>query len=394
MTVSNYMHGHLGNGGATRPLVSLIECRNYHPDSLDAALDRSIELLGGIEKFVRPGQKVFLKPNLLLAANPERAATTHPLFVAAAVRLVQRAGALPFFGDLPGGFHVGTTKKIYRVTGMDAAAEQTGATLVKLEAHGFRKHLIPDAKIITEVHVPKFLDDVDVIINLPKPKTHMQSKYTGAVKNLFGFVTTADRVLAHKNLRLADFSTALAEIFSIFRPALTLMDAVTGMEGAGPSQGAPVRLGFIAASRDAVALDAIVTSLLGYAPKEVLTTRAAAAMRLGSADLSSIRVVGDPPASFRKNIKKPPPHVTLAAGLLSDLANRLTDVRPVIRQKKCEKCGTCAAVCPVQAISSRPDFLIDPDACIRCFCCHEVCPHSAIELKEAPLARLAKRMRS
>ena len=95
-----------------------------------AAVKRSVDLLGGMEAFVQPGAKVLLKPNLVRSMPPERAATTHPAVVAAVARLVMEAGGHPLIADSPGGpYTAGTLKATYRRTGMEAAAEASGATL-------------------------------------------------------------------------------------------------------------------------------------------------------------------------------------------------------------------------------------------------------------------------
>ena len=370
--------------------VSLIKCTSYDPDQVAAALDCALMPFGGMAAFTQPGQKVFLKVNLLLAAAPEQAITTHPAVVEAVIRAVQATGAEVFFGDLPGGFHIGNTRRIYKKCGMAGVAERTGATLPLLEKSGFRERPIPHGKKLKTIHTPKLLDDMDVLINLPKMKTHMQALYTGAVKNLFGLMPTADRQAAHNHSKFRAFSSALVDIYSSITPALNIMDAVIGMDGTGPSQGKPFAWHALLASPDGVAMDAVGAALMGLKPGEVLTTEFAARRGLGQGDLRNITVHGERIASLARRAKRPSPAVFNLLPMLGGLVNDISSVKPVIQAKDCKKCRSCVEVCPAGAIETEGDFRIDADRCILCFCCHEMCEHGAVKLKKAPLVRLAE----
>lgn len=375
---------------STHAKVSLIKCAGYEPDAVRDALARALDPLGGMGAFVKNGQKVFLKVNLLLAAHPDQAITTHPAVVEAVIREVQAQGAEVFFGDLPGGFHIGNTRRIYKKCGMAAVAERTGANLPLLEQTGFRERAIPDGKKLTAIHTPKLLDDMDVLINLPKMKTHMQALYTGAVKNLFGLMTTHDRQGAHNHSRFRAFSSALVDIYSSMVPALNVMDAIVGMDGTGPSQGKPRAWNALLASADAVALDAVGAALMGLRPGEVLTTEFAARRGLGVADLDRITVHGESIERMARRAKRPSPAVFNMLPFLGGMVNDITSVKPVIDSRNCKKCRSCVEVCPAGAIETEGDFKIDAERCILCFCCHEMCEHGAIRLKKAPLVRLAE----
>jgi len=130
--------------------VSLVKCKSYDDNACEAAVRRMFELLGGVASFVKPGQKVFVKPNLLLAAKPDRAITTHPSVMKPIIRLLMDAGAEVSFGDLPGGYHAGNVSLINDKCGMTRLAEETGARLVKLEQFGFRKASIPNGRSCTK----------------------------------------------------------------------------------------------------------------------------------------------------------------------------------------------------------------------------------------------------
>lgn len=368
--------------------VSIVRCKTYAPEECDAAVEKALSLLGGIEAFVKPGMRVFVKPNLLLAASPARAITTHPAVMRPILRACVKAGAEVFFGDLPGGFHAGNVKLINDKCGMTPLAEETGAKLVHLEQYGFKRVRVAEGVKLRELFVPKFLDDMDLIINVPKLKTHMQSRYTGAVKNLFGFIPTADRLAAHREKDCAEFSVTLVDIFSVFKPGLNIMDAVVGMEGTGPSQGSPVNIGFIAASTDAVALDSVACHAVSFDPAAIPAIDQGARRGFGKIRLSDIDVSGETINSVKKKIRPPSSAVAMFLPKFEDFINKSTEVRPYIATDRCVKCRMCAEVCPVSAIHTGDTFKIKDSVCIRCFCCHEVCPHSAVRLKKPVMVRL------
>ncbi len=371
--------------------VAIARCRTYDPDEVGAAIDVLIEALGGFEKYLKPGAHVFLKPNLLLSAAPEKAVCTHPEVMAQLIKKLQSFGARVSFGDLPGGFHVVNTKKVHRATGMEAVAERTGAELVVIEQHGFREVDIHDHVVLGHVHIPKYLDDVDAIINVCKIKTHMQARYTGAVKNMFGLVTTQDRLRAHKHAKYEEFAEALVDIFSVLKPTLNFADAVVGMEGTGPSQGSPVALEYLAASADAVALDTVCVRLMGFKPGEIGTITAGRRRGLGEGHPGNIALKGGTIEDFAKEVKRPAGAVSLLIPLLSSPMSEWMAVRPVIKKSKCKKCRTCVEVCPNDAVrTSGKHFEIDDGRCLKCFCCHEMCPHDAVGLHKPLLVRIAE----
>jgi uncharacterized protein (DUF362 family)/NAD-dependent dihydropyrimidine dehydrogenase PreA subunit len=378
-----------------RSIVAIEKCNSYQPETVDKAVGALFDELGGIERFVKPGARVFVKPNLLLAAPPDDACTTHPQILIATIEKLQRIGAQVSFGDLPGGFHIGGTRKIHEKSQMTRVAEATGARLVVLEQFGFKTISVPGAKFMKEIHVPKFLDDIDAIVNVGKLKTHMQTVITGAVKNTFGFVTSQDRILAHSHSRRPDFAEAIVDIFSALTPALNVVDAVVGMEGTGPSQGKPVRLGFLIGSADAVAADAVGAHAMGYKPGEIHTTEAAGRRGLGASRLQDIEIRGATLNSIVKKVKRPSTAVFVMAPILTDSFNELTKIKPYIAAGRCVECKMCAEVCPADAVRfSGKTGRIDDRRCILCYCCHEVCPHGAVKLNKPILVRLAELLRA
>ena len=182
--------------------VALAKCTSYSYDD-DAVQDgvrRSVDLLGGMERFVKPGQQVLLKPNLVRAAPPEQMVCTHPAVVMAVVHLVQEAGGQPTIGESPGGpFVAPWLRAVYRRSGMTEVARQTGAALNWDLSESHVPH--PDGRRIKALEVCKFVTDADVVISLPKLKTHGLMELTGAIKNLFGVVPGTIKTAYHAKLR-------------------------------------------------------------------------------------------------------------------------------------------------------------------------------------------------
>ena len=217
-------------------------CRTYDNDEVETAIRQAVSMLGGIERFVRPGQRVLLKPNLLLFKPPETAIDTHPAVVRAVARLVRDAGGRPVIADSPGGgtgHNPVSLRRLYHITQMDAVAEATDAEL-NFDCEALEVPC-PEGHLVKRIDVMRPATTADAIINLPKLKTHGLLRYTGAVKNLFGLVPGRIKLSYHTKLQETErFADMLLDINLWARPALTIMDAIVGMEGEGPAADAIV----------------------------------------------------------------------------------------------------------------------------------------------------------
>jgi len=376
--------GH-GARTATRKTVSLVKCPGYEPGEIRAALRLVLEPLGGIEAFVKPGQRVLLKPNLLSAKDPGRAVTTHPHLVEAVAEEVRRAGAVPFVGDSPGGALRGI-KRVWANTGMEEMARRAEVELVNFEASG-SKGIEFGAYIF---YISKPVLEADVIINLPKLKTHSLTLMTCAVKNMFGVMPGFRKGEQHKRYpKAAEFAKMLVHLYKLVTPSLNIVDAVVAMEGNGPSSGQPRKLGLIMAGEDAVAIDAVAAHLIGYPEGAIDTTRIAAEMGLGEGRRDLLTLAGDAPRDTVAGFLLPKNRLQRSAPRpLMKLIAPLVWVKPVIMPKKCTGCGFCAESCPVKTIHKDGSvYRIEDKRCIKCLCCHELCPESSIEIKLSWLAR-------
>lgn len=380
--------------------VAISRCNDYRPEDVERAVQESVGLLGGMSAFVKPGQKVMLKINLLSAAPPEKAVTTHPAVVEAVVRLVQEAGGLPLIADSPGTsvpYTRGGLKRAYRITGMLGVAERTGATLNWDTDTVQVSH--PEGRLTKRLDVIKPLPECDVVISLPKLKTHILTTLTGAVKNLFGVIAGYNKAIYHAKLHsLSNFSGMLLDIVSYVKPALTVMDAIVGMEGNGPGRnGFPKKIGAILASQDSVALDVVAARIVGLDPLAVPTLKQARERGWWSGRAEDIETLGAPiqgvfVADFVKPVIGPRVDMSFGFPLLDNhvrpfLINLIT-FRPVPKNGRCTACGICQRSCPEQVISINDKLaVVDYRGCIRCYCCHELCPEGAIDLERSWMGR-------
>jgi uncharacterized protein (DUF362 family)/ferredoxin len=371
-------------------MVSVVACETYEPDAVRRAVEAALAPLGGIGRFVRPGMQVLLKPNLLLAAAPERAVTTHPAVVQAVTELVQEAGGTVLIGDSPAG-PVKNGPLAWRRSGLTEVAARTSAHLVPFDGVTWKRLNGNDYFIAHPVL------EAGAVISLPKLKTHTLTLYTGAVKNLFGTIPGIRKREVHfRAPGVQDFSRALVDVLELVRPGLTIMDGVVGQEGNGPGMGGTPRpYGCLAASADPVALDAVMTRAMGYRPGEVLHLAEADTRGLGVSDPDAVRVVGDQRVLDFGTVHLPGPRWYFRApAWASAPLRRAARVRPRLTASACIGCGNCAEVCPQEAITPGKPPLFDLDRCIGCLCCAEVCPQGAIEPRWNLIARLVDRLLS
>jgi len=374
--------------------VILKYCPEYS-DNLKDIMQQGLAEIGGMERFVSPGQRVFLKVNLLMKKAPEEAVTTHPAVVEAVVRLVQEAGGIPIIGDSPGGVYTAKAlRNIYALSGLQGVAERTGAILNEDVEQVSVSY--PEGKVVKNLTVTKSIMDADVIIPLSKLKTHAMMTFTGAVKILFGVIPGLLKAEYHFRMPdLDDFANLLVDICEWVKPSLSIMDGIVGMEGDGPSGGKPRSIGALLLSTDPYAMDVVACKLINLNPEMVPTIRAAQARGLIS-NFDQVSLKGDDIGIW--NIRDFILPKTMSVDfsdyipipkVIKDSIIRKVRPFPTFSPEICVGCGDCAANCPPKVIvmqNKRPQ--VDLQSCIRCFCCHELCPHKAVNISKPLLGRL------
>ena len=368
-------------------LVNIQEIKNYNWPEIYSAIRQGLSYWGGINYFVKPGEKILLKPNLLSARSPEEAVTTHPEFVRSVIKILKESGAIVLLGDSPGGAIKGV-ERVWEKTGMLNLAREENIELINLET--YPKIEVPiDYPAVKTLYLSRIIYDVSGIISLPKLKTHNLCVLTAAIKNLYGLIPGLRKAEYHKMAPLPqDLSRLLLELYQIVRPKLrlTIVDGIVGMDGDGPSSGRIRPIGIVAIGDEALALDKELAIFLGLNPKKIQI--------LKQAEKKFGPIIGKPvgprPAEPEKFLKPTNWYYFIIPRFLVKFLGKFIWAKPVIDQKICNACMLCVNSCPVKTIKMEPVIkkpkIIDKN-CINCLCCHELCPQKAISLKKSFLAR-------
>ncbi len=368
--------------------VALLSCPDYASPGLERAVSQAVELCGGLggglDDLVRPGDRVLIKPNLLGAHEVAKRITTDPSIVRAVTQLVLDCRGRPFVSDSPS---LASFNKAAAKSGLTQVAQDLG-----VEAMPFTESVTitpPDPKVHRSLDIAREALEADVVINLPKLKTHSQMLLTLGVKNIFGTVVGKRKAEWHFMAgadRLA-FASLLLDVYRSVAPALTLLDGVWGMEGRGPANGQPRQVGLIAASRDGLALDMTISELLGVPLQRFPLFMAAQERGIVP---ESVDIVGQEITSLAVADFKVPElgGMTFLPGPMAGMMRRRLVSKPV-PQGECSRCGECVEICPAQAVSiNEAGASFDYDLCIRCYCCQEVCPSDAIGFKQGLMLRM------
>jgi len=371
--------------------ISLVRCDTYESKAVESAVRRVVDLLGGISCFVKPGDRVLLKPNMLSAHSPERRITTDPEVVSAVVRLVLEAGGRPFIGDSPA---LDPFRRVASKTGMARIAEQFGIECIELTEP--TTVLLPESAVFRQLEIASQAVKADVVINLPKLKTHSQMLLTLGVKNLFGTIVAQRKAEWHYMVGVDRdiFASLLLDIYLTVGPVLTILDGIWGMEGHGPSNGVPRPLNLIAASQDAVALDVGICHILNVPLRSFPVYRVARTRGIGVTDLGRVIFKGESPHVFKVRDFQVPAldSLDLLPGVFDWFTKRFLVSKPIHERSLCTGCEKCRQICPANAIQVRDrKIMFDYGKCIRCYCCQEICPEDAIAFHKGMLVRLLNR---
>ena len=366
--------------------VIIKECEDYNTSAVIEKLNSGMALIGGWEAFVKPGMKVLLKVNLIGPKTSETASVTHSEFVRAITKILKKMDCTVWIGDSSGGAIAGIapTTQSFEVSGLNKVALEEGAEIKNFDREGVMECNIT-SDYGNKLYLAKPVFDADLVINLPKFKTHTAGIYTGAVKNVFGFIPGLKKAEYHKLLPdPKNFGSMLADIHENSKIALHIMDGITAMQGEGPTAGDVYNGHKILISTDPLALDTVAAKMIGLDIMDIPILNAARERNLGQWKLENIQVCGDyncPPElkgfklPKRFNSKKKQNY-----GALIKVIDFLK-TRPKIKLSLCKQCNMCVESCPVQAIDKETKG-IDYSKCIECMCCHELCRYKAVELKK------------
>lgn len=346
-------------------------CDSYDAGALKEFLGRAFEKIN----FQARGSKVLLKPNLLVGKPPRKCVNTHPQLVRSVAEMLLDEGCAVSVGDSPG---YESAERALRGSGIGEVVKTLG-----LQVARFDKKIVKRSQGVSpyrEFLLGEDPEAFDVIINLPKFKTHAMMGLTMGVKNTFGFVPRFEKAKWHVKAGRDPllFGAILLDIHGLVKPALTILDGIAAMEGDGPSGGKPRHIGLLAASNDAPALDLFVEKALRL-PDLLPVSRVAydqglirdaEIINLGMPEIRDFLM----PATMDTGFNLP--------GAVRNALKRVISKRPKCDQSRCTQCRVCVEVCPAGALTGDEEYpRFDYKKCIRCYCCQEMCPASAILLR-------------
>ena len=366
-------------------------CNNYYDiqDKIDYLLNSVLDN-GNV---IKDNMTIFLKTNALAPHPKDRAITTHPSVVEAVIKYLKKYNVKIIVGDNPATKEM---KTVYKVNGTLDVIEKENVELAN------NKELkVISAKEYTrykDFNVSKEIVEADILINLPKLKTHGLAYFTGAEKNFFGTIYGLEKAQWHvKSSTPLEFGEAMSDLYSAIKEEMknkiivNLMDGIEGIEGEGPSTGGNKKsANVLLASKDAIALDRVAIEIVKLDYKKSFISIISSNRGLGEFNLENIKIEGDSLELF-KNVKFEPAKIEEIGIRSLRLVNKynvknLVLEHPKFDKNKCIKCGECKKICPPQAITQESKKLpkVNKNKCIRCWCCQEVCPVNAINKSKRP----------
>ncbi|MHA1667787.1 MAG: DUF362 domain-containing protein [Candidatus Heimdallarchaeaceae archaeon] len=363
----------------SKPKVAIVEIK-LDEQELDGAVRRVVELAGGIPE-ASSTQQVLIKPNALTWKKDQReqkAITTDPRIVKTLAKILREKGYNVLIGDSSGS---GTNNDlVLEKAGFKKLEKETDAKVISLTEAEKRK-LTNGVKLKETFFSSTVLNSR--IVNVPKMKTHTLTRVTLAIKNLFGCIPGMEKTHIHAIGNTAKgFSECLVDIYAELKDKIIInvMDAIIAMEGLGPSGGKRKEVGLVLASKDAVALDAVATAIMGTKPESVYTTRIARKRRLGEANLKNIEIVGERLENVKQKFSIP---LNILAYFPTGPFVKIAMRQPKYKGDGCIACLRCQEICPKQAIIVKTEGKVGPvfdySRCISCYSCLEMCPEQVID---------------
>lgn len=381
--------------------VALIKCDSYNVDAVEEKLREGFELLGGdsfLRKLVPSGSKVMLKPNLLASAPKGSPVVTHYAVFEGIIRILKDYTENIVFGDSPG---IDDAYKVAERAGLIEVADRYG---VKFEAFKNTVHVTNDKALLCRgFDVAECVAQADVLISLPKLKTHAMAYYTGAVKNQFGCIPGTRKAEWHTRMpQNENFSRMLLDLNSVVKTKFAILDGITAMEGNGPKNGKPKNLDAIVMGECLTAVDSVGARMIGYDNVlDIPMLNQAHITKWGAVLPEEISIVGEKLEDMKVTdfelIRNTNEFIFINKEVTGILKKMLAP-NPVLIEDKCVGCRRCEEVCP-----EKPNVItmvqgknkLEPKwnmkKCIRCFCCQELCPVGAIKTKYPMIAKIMQK---
>lgn len=378
--------------------VALLKCSEYDVDALEKKIREGFELLGGdsfLKSLVPYNSKVLLKPNMLNIESPGSPVITHYSVFEAVIRVLKDYSSNISFGDSPG---FGDSRKAAEKSGLMEVAEKYN---VKFEDFNESVHVTLDKSILCRSwNIAKAPYEADVVITLPKLKTHAMAYFTGAVKNQFGCIHGTQKAEWHTRMPEAhNFCKMLLDLNTLVGTSFAILDGIVAMEGNGPKNGNPHKMDTLIMGKSITAVDSVAVRLIGYDdPLDTPVLKEAYDNKWGVVLPEEIEVLGEKIENMKaKNFKlcRKGGNFHFTSPEVSNFIRGMVAPNPSLIIDKCVSCGRCSEVCPEKPkvidmvkINGKLVPKWDMKKCIRCFCCQELCPAGAIETKYRTLGKI------
>lgn len=371
--------------------VALLRCESYDMTILEKKVNQLLNLLGGLDKYIKKDSKVFIKLNCVGPFPKEMGITTHPAFIECIVKEVLKITSNIIIGDNPATKDITFTLKkngIYDVIEKYNLKILNGKDVITISNS--------NPSIYSDFEVSREIIECDTLINLAKLKTHTLTYMTGAQKNYFGLIYGLNKAGWHvKASNPLSFSNAFNDLYGALlesfknKNILNFTDGILGLEGEGPSSGGrPKNAYALLGSTDACLIDYVACKLVNLNPDNLILTKVAS--ERGYTNINELNIIGDSLNCFEDVSFEAPKDSLGGKGLRlikHPIFRNILLEHPIIDKSKCIKCGECAKICPPHTMTIVPKNYpsLKQSKCIRCWCCAEVCPQNAIVKSKRPI---------